>query len=235
MRKLIIEDINNENIGNKAKNLMILKQKNYNVIDSYIIDTKELENTDFDNYNLDLIDDTKLYAIRSSAIGEDGYKNSFAGIFKSNLNVKKNDFKDSLKDVYNSFYSRRAIVYSDLKKASYKPCILIQEMVHSDYSIVMFIVENKIVFNVAKGLCEQIVSGSCTAAEFVINIDDDFNKNIKIIDENIKKHYTFLNIEFLIKDILKLKEIFGDFLDIELAFNEKENKWYFLQIRHLIN
>ncbi len=235
------EELKNDNIGNKAKKLLQLEYNGFNIPkNNFILDALELSNENFidniNNINLSNLYDNKLYAVRSSAIGEDGHKNSFAGIFKSVLNVKKKDILEAIKEVYDSFYSRKAVVYSQLKKTTYKPCILIQEMVQSDYSIVMFIAENKMVMNFAIGNCEQIVSGTSNTLELVLDLDDkNLENNINHIVEQFIEKYNGLNVKEIFDNIPKLKQLYGNFLDIEMTYNSTEKKWYYLQIRDLIH
>lgn len=235
------EELKNDNIGNKAKKLLQLEYNGFNIPkNNFILDALELSNENFidniNNINLSNLYDNKLYTVRSSAIGEDGHKNSFAGIFKSVLNVEKKDILEAIKEVYDSFYSRKAVVYSQLKKTTYKPCILIQEMVQSDYSIVMFIAENKMVMNFAIGNCEQIVSGTSNTLELVLDLDDkNLENNINHIVEQFIEKYNGLNVKEIFDNIPKLKQLYGNFLDIEMTYNSTEKKWYYLQIRDLIH
>lgn len=236
LQELTTKDIENQHIGNKTKKLLILKDNDFNISEkSFLLNLEKINEENIFNLNLDLFEENTLYAVRSSAIGEDGDKNSFAGIFKSILNVKKENLIEAIIEVNKSFYSRKAIVYSDVRKTSFKPSILIQKMVRSDYSVVMFVADNKIELNFTKGLCEQIVSGTCNTLELVFDLKDkDIEENLKKLDKEFYIKYN-INIKEIIDNIPKLKELFGDYLDIEMTFNSEENKWYYLQIRNLIH
>ena len=52
-----------------------------------------------------------LYAVRSSAVGEDGKDQSFAGIFESKLNVPITGIELAVREVRDSFNSYRAVTY----------------------------------------------------------------------------------------------------------------------------
>ena len=79
----------NEKMGNKAKNLQILSNNNFNVPNGIIISNDILQNVD--NYiseTVSMIDENKSYAVRSSGIKEDLDNLSFAGLYNTYLNVK---------------------------------------------------------------------------------------------------------------------------------------------------
>jgi pyruvate,water dikinase len=88
------------------------------------------------------IDENKHYAVRSSANIEDGHDYSFAGQFKSFLNVRGIDnVVQSLEDIWTSTRSSNIQVY--LEKIAFDPhdlkmAVLIQEMVPPVFSGVSF-------------------------------------------------------------------------------------------------
>ena len=206
-----------KNIGNKSLNLYKVKNLGLNVAPGIILTEKDLLGID----NLDL---SSIYyknsAVRSSAVGEDGLNNSFAGIFTSILGVKQKDLKESIKTVYESFFSRRSEVYQNLKKVKITPQILIQNMVDTKVSAVAFVKNDYIEVNWFRGSCENIVSGKVNTNELIIDRGHFLNEYPE--DSKMDK-FVFL--------LEKLYSHFQYDLDVELAFNGKE--WYVLQVRKL--
>ena len=78
-----------EDIGTKARNLLILKQKGFNVPDLFTIPAKNVSLNNIGMLAKTIADRTcgknLSFIIRSSALGEDTLENSFAGIFESPL------------------------------------------------------------------------------------------------------------------------------------------------------
>lgn len=217
---LNLNNINNlENISNKAYNLALLKQNNFNVAEGYLLFEKDLN-----NINTLILPFDKV-AVRSSALGEDGVNNSFAGIFKSILNVTSETYEQALKEVYDSFYSKKSEIYQKLKNISITPQILIQEMVESKYSIVIFIKDNDVTLSLTNGSCEKIVSGNSETEELNFKLNEDFD-NILNPYNDIKLN-TFINND--IKRIIKLLKVEKNTLDVEATFDG--NKWWILQAR----
>jgi len=92
---------------------------------------------------LDRIDEKKFYAVRSSALGEDGTASSYAGQLSSFLYIQKNDIINSIIDCWSSAFTARIIQYNSINNIDYfalKVGVIIQEMVDSKKSGVMFTV-----------------------------------------------------------------------------------------------
>ncbi|HDZ61555.1 MAG TPA: hypothetical protein ENH40_00205, partial [Nitrospirae bacterium] len=85
-------------------------------------------------------DSEKGYSVRSSAVGEDG-KLSFAGQFRSILNVKAEAVADAYKEVLASKYSSRAMFYrmaKGIKDKDMPMAVCVLEMVDSRSSGVLY-------------------------------------------------------------------------------------------------
>ena len=217
----------NRYLGKKSLNLAELKDFDFNIPDSYVIFEKELK-----NINKLQIPFEKV-AVRSAALGEDDSTASFAGIFKSKLNITKENYLEAIKEVNESFYSRKAEVYQKLKKVSIEPQILVQKMIESKYSMVIFIKDRKITFSLIEGSCEKIVSGKYISKEFNFEIKkmksffNKFNRqNQEFKELNLKEFFD----KFLLIDLIKHPNDYIS-LDIETTFDG--NKWWILQLREL--
>ena len=119
-------------VGGKAYNLDILTKNGINVPKWFVVTSPD---DDFE------VQDDKLYAVRSSAVGEDGSGNSFAGQMESFLYVKSQDIKSAIRDVINSANSDRIKFYREqngLSNDDIKVGVIVQEMINSDISGVAF-------------------------------------------------------------------------------------------------
>ena len=82
----------------------------------------------------------QTFAVRSSALAEDGEDQSFAGIFESKLNVHPTGLEHAVREVRDSQWSDKAKGYSPYCKvgATNKVAVLIMPMVKAKYSGVLF-------------------------------------------------------------------------------------------------
>ncbi len=124
-----------------------------------------------------LLSDTRL-AVRSSATAEDLEDASFAGQQETFLNVTQyEELLTRIKDCYKSIWSKRAYSYRQKSGcASYDVglAVVIQEMVESDFSGVLFTSNpttktDDIVINASYGLGEAVVSGIVSPDEYVVS------------------------------------------------------------------
>jgi|TARA_R110000824_G_scaffold85877_1_gene212971 pyruvate,water dikinase len=81
------------------------------------------------------------YAVRSSAVREDGDSQSYAGIFESKLNVPITGLEVAVRDVRDCVNAGRVHAYDVLKSADMTPndvAVIIMDMVDAQYSGVLF-------------------------------------------------------------------------------------------------
>ncbi|MBO9540276.1 phosphoenolpyruvate synthase [bacterium] len=146
-------------------------------------------------------------AVRSSAVGEDGAKDSFAGQMDSFLFVKGTEaVLKSIKRCWASAYSERAIAYRHLKgldPVKAEVAVIVQEMVPADVSGVMFTADpltgdrDTVVINGTYGLGEGIVSGALDTDSFTVNkktkhlTTETVNKPKKIAFASRRGHGTY--------------------------------------------
>ena len=234
-------------VGGKAYNLDILTKNEINVPKWFVVTSPE------DSFE---VQNDKLYAVRSSAIGEDGNENSFAGQMESFLYVKPEDIKSRIQDVIDSANSDRIKFYREkngLSNNDINVGVIIQEMINSDVSGVAFSSNpitgkrNEIVISSVFGLGEGLVSGELNADTYYVE-GDKITKNIdqkpyKIIFdedkgfgtkqvENEKPSASSLTdnqIKEIVKEVKKIVEIYGKPQDIEWAY--EKGKLYILQAR----
>lgn len=198
----------------------------------------------------------KLFAVRSSALLEDGIENSFAGQFDTHLYIKKENIAEKVKAIWKSTFNDHVLTYYKEKglKHSCSIAVLVQEMIDPDISGVAFGVnptngnlEEQVICSVY-GVGEGLVSGELDSDTFIVengkvksqklaNKLFSFRKNEtggtikKEVEEN-KQSIASLNQTqlLLIADKLKyLGEKHGHPQDIEFAFSN--NELYLLQTR----
>ena len=210
----------------KSRNLKILKEHGFNVPE---FETIKWEDKD------KIIDDSKYngkYAIRSSSYLEDGINDSFAGQFDTYLNVSPNNINKKVKECFNSINNKNVKEYLIKKKIpedNIKMDVIIQNMVDSDLSGVLFTsnpqgIINETVIVVGKGLGNKIVEDKTDTTTYFYNTTDK-----KYYFEGKKDLLKQELIEELINQSNKVKDIFGEYLDIEYAI--ENNKIYILQVR----
>lgn len=196
----------------KHKNLEILREHHINVPSFIVVDRKEELDLSFSK--------EELFAIRSSFEVEDDDESSFAGQFETFLNVER-------KNVF-SYVDKVKESYKKLNITNTASKVIVQEMIQSDYSGVIFTVNptgilNEMVIVAGEGLGCNIVEDKIAATTYYYNVDD---KNYYFENETILNQ-TILND--LIKAAVKIKEIFQKDMDIEYAV--KDDNIYILQAR----
>lgn len=248
-------------LGTKIKNLYLLKDKGFNVPPFYIIkqedvldkkkiddELKKIKNKKSkevskilkqrirENIKVEVIEniDSKKYAVRSSCNIEDGKTSSFAGQFDTFLNVDKKHLKKKIIECFESLYNENVLDYIKEKKLSVNHVsmnVIVQEMVPSEYSGIIFTANpqgilNESVIVVGKGLGENVVSDKVKTTTYYYNLTDNlyYYEGKKDI---LKKE----TIEKLIKISKEIEETLGKDLDIEFAI--LKDKIYILQARKI--
>lgn len=122
---------------------------------------------------------TEVYAVRSSAVSEDGGEASFAGLYETYLNAR--DGESVLRNVqacFVSLWSGRAIHYRSLKDLDHgreAMAVVVMEMVQSEAAGVAFTVnpvsgdKDQIVINSTWGLGEAVVQGIVSPDMFTLD------------------------------------------------------------------
>ena len=116
------------------------------------------------------------YAVRSSAVGEDGTEDSFAGAYETVLDVKPADIEKAVLTVAASADNERVGVYA--KERGTKAggtAVVIQRYISPDYAGVLFTVDpisgsrGRMTGSFVRGAGEKLVSGEGMDGEFVID------------------------------------------------------------------
>jgi rifampicin phosphotransferase len=176
-----------------------------------------------------------LFAVRSSAMGEDGANDSFAGMFMSVLSVTYGQIHGSLSSVLNSLSASHAVQYQKIRntKAS-GMSVVVQHMIDSEYAGVLFtrspIEGDRSIFiaEVVRGLGEQLVSGKVSPLSLRINIRTGVTR---VVQEGVQKisESELWFMDQLIDSCRSLRDSSQTELDVEWC--TKGENLYFLQAR----
>lgn len=120
------------------------------------------------------------FAVRSSAVDEDGAGHSFAGQFESYLGVRAADVVGRVRDVWRSAESRRVAAYRaehGLAGPGGPPAVLVQAMIEPAFAGVAFSADpvtgsrSTALVSTVAGLGTVLVGGDVDAHEYAINRD----------------------------------------------------------------
>ena len=123
--------------------------------------------------------DSTRFAVRSSAIDEDGHEQSFAGQLESFLEVLLSDVPQRIADVWASGFSERVYFYRQQHQLTMPPpvpAVIVQEMVPAEAAGVAFSVDpisgrsGTAIVAAVRGLGEKLVSGEITGDHFEVNL-----------------------------------------------------------------
>ena len=220
-------------IGGKAEQLNNIKNAlspHYVVIPTEV-DEDELSEAVFNSYKEMTWGNGGIwtkYAVRSSAVGEDGEGQSYAGIFESKLNVYPTGLEQAVREVKESASSGRAKAYDVLKDEPYDVAVIIMEMVTSRYSGVLFTKEP------VEGTDRMLVEWEEGIGGVV---DGTGNSTMCFLDQNLFD-LSNVNLPFLYhkplstiwKEAKRLENNYRRPVDIEWAIDRDGKPWV-LQVR----
>ncbi len=124
--------------------------------------------------------DAGLFAVRSSAVDEDGAEHSFAGQLDSYLFVPLDRLLEKIEAVWRSGFSERILAYrreKGLPETSLATAVLVQRMIEADSAGVAFSADpvgghrGHAIVSAVFGLGSSLVSGECDADTFTIGRD----------------------------------------------------------------
>jgi len=173
--------------GGKASSLArMLKSKNICVPFGYVITADAFRNgilTSTASEELrrfiDTLPSKHTYAVRSSALNEDGGEASFAGQYETLTDVPKERIEDAVKEVASSAGNDRVTEYTRAntgEAARSEIAVVIQRFVKPDFAGVLFTSdiitgkEDHLIGNYVYGEGEKLVSGQESGESFRINV-----------------------------------------------------------------
>jgi pyruvate,water dikinase len=181
-----------ESCGGKASTLALLRSEGFVVPDGFVLTNSGVAALDLQREHIEGIlreavsslekrcageralgpDGALLLACRSSCTCEDGATASYAGMFETKLNVSSVDSIEAATSVAVESFAALTGAH-ELYKAdtSGGVAVLVQEMVHCEWSGVAFSVDpvdgsDVVVIEAVEGLCDKLTSGEVTPQQF---------------------------------------------------------------------
>ena len=233
---LKLKEISNQAVGGKAKGLAELTRLGLNVPPAFVIPNAKA------NQHPDDLDDHYqaigggLVAVRSSAIGEDGDENSFAGQYETLLNVSGiDDLKQAINQCIASLSSEHANAYkaeqADLGEVDM--CVVVQRMVDPRAAGVLFTADpvsgrhDRLVIDAVAGLGEALVSGGITPDHFELDLTNTITHSELSASAAILDHD---DIDRLASQARLAANGINPLLDMEWAI-DKNGELFWLQAR----
>jgi len=136
---------------------------------------------------------TSWFAVRSSAVEEDGAETSFAGQFESFLFVRAEDIPAKIREVWLSAFSGRVAAYRETNNLQAQPgiAVIIQEMIAADAAGVAFGIHpsdgnrKQKVISAVWGLGEGLVSGALDADVYTVAEDGGISRQIVLKQQRV--------------------------------------------------
>jgi pyruvate,water dikinase len=173
------------------------------------------------------------FAVRSSCTMEDGHNYSFAGIYRSLLDIKSSphDIEEAIKCVWSSLWSEEAFIYREERHITHRlnMAVIVQKQIFPEVSGVIFTCNpltchDEIVINLTFNRIDELVSGKNMPSMMVINKESREIKD-KTGDDTLPHNL----IDELINLSCAVENLFSCPQDIEWAYYK--GQIYILQAR----
>ena len=208
--------------GGKADNLILMRDNGIPVPEFVVVTDGKAPDVAWE-----------ISSVRSSADVEDGASDSFAGQFDTFLGVAENELQEKIDLCMASVYNEGAAEYLKQREIGkdIKMSVIVQKMIDADLAGIMFTsnpqgIMNECVITVGKGTGDKVVSDRTDTTSYYYNTNDDL-----YYYEGADDMLTSDQIHDLIGISSKIKELLGDYLDIE--FSIKDGRIYILQARKI--
>lgn len=223
-----------ERLGGKAASLMKMCEAGFPVPEGFVILADAWDDTGLKEqakkellFLIEKLSDNHTYAVRSSAVGEDGKEHSFAGAYETELDVPRENIPDAVEKIAASINAERVTIYAHNRGGKEgKIAIVIQRYVKPELAGVLFTSDvitgssAKMVGNYVRGCGEQLVSGAETGMQFTFDAMHYAYHGEAELKPYARKLYGFA---------VKIRKMYRCPMDIEWAVSGK--KLYLLQAR----
>ena len=176
------------------------------------------------------------FAVRSSALGEDGSAASYAGLHETELDVPPAGVDASVRRCWASLWSAEAIAYRTYRGLSMDGAamaVVVQSLVPADAAAVAFTRhpvtarDDQLVITAVKGLGNAMVSGTVTPDTYVI--DKSSLRTLEFTPGDGPTALDDVSLLELADLCLRVEAGFGTAVDIEAA--TANGTWFLLQAR----
>ncbi|GGF43300.1 PEP/pyruvate-binding domain-containing protein [Williamsia phyllosphaerae] len=228
------DQITDDTFGGKAAGLAELRRLGLDVPAGFVIaDASEQVTVDEARewFSRMAAATTTPVAVRSSAVGEDGDDQSFAGQYDTVLGVDSvEDFAAAVRTCAASVHSRRASAYSELPPATMH--VVVQHMVDARAAGVAFTADpatgrrDLMVIDAVDGLGEALVDGSASSDHLVI----DAVGGVAVADVGAAPVLSTDDVTDIRAGALRAARHWGTPMDLEWAIDRDGTLWW-LQAR----
>ncbi len=231
--------VSEQEIGGKAYRLAKMVEAGFRVKNAFVLTATEVDNLNRSKFIRDCrgkLHENCSWAVRSSAVGEDGETASWAGQYQTILFVPKSKVFSAVKECCAARDSETVQAYAKQQGVTAgRLSLLIQEMVDAQVAGVLFTTNpmqpNKpeMVIEAVEGVGESLVSGERTPARYFVSED-----GVLMAKEGAEMpELSQVQINELVQIAKSVRQLFGKEQDIEWAYEKGTDLLYLLQSRDI--
>lgn len=178
------------------------------------------------------------FAVRSSAVGEDGSAASYAGLHDTELDLGADEVAGAVARCWASLWSPAALAYRDRRGLGFDDAamaVVVQALVPAEVAAVVFTRhpvtgrEDQLVATSVRGLGEAMVAGTITPDTYVVDKASRAVVQLERGEDPLGPSLEGPTLAELVAVALAVEDRFGAAVDIEAAF--AAGRWYLLQAR----
>lgn len=225
-------------LGTKAKNLFLLAEAGFSVPPFFCVDNTFSEEEVL-AYLTRHFPDTALFSVRSCASLEDSADFSFAGQFKTFLRVPKDDICARIREVLSDAAHPETISYCrihGLEPAALRMHVIVQEMIVSDLSGILFTANpqgllNESVIVCGAGTGDLVVEDKTDTTTYYYNLTDRIFYYEQTGSSPLLSNAQVGELIRLSRKIRELMNITPKAVEYDIEFAIKNDTLYVLQAR----
>lgn len=178
------------------------------------------------------------FAVRSSALGEDGADASYAGLHETELDLGAEEVPGAVVRCWASLWSPAALAYRQrrgIAADAAEMAVVVQALVPADAAAVVFTRhpvtgrDDQVVITAVRGLGDAMVAGTVTPDTYVVDKASRVTLELDRGEDPLGPSLDPARLDGLVKMALAVESRFGAAVDIEAAFGA--GAWYLLQAR----